>query len=153
MARKDCELLPVKRQSSISTCKYRQQRKKAMFPNDTPNITDGTNNHVYSLTSMGSGDEISSVRREAAAPADQPARLTIKHQTSGTDIGTKYSSLVRFDRVVEDANGNQGTVECYMVLRWPPKVCTAATAQKSINELVAFLGIAGYKDKITNLEP
>jgi len=124
-----------------------------MYPTDTPNISDGTTNHVYSLVNLGAGLDISSVRRESAAPADQPANLSIKHQTSGKDYGKVHSSLVRFDRVVEDATGNQGTVSAYMVLRWPPNVTTAAVAQKSVNELVSFLGISGYKDKLTNLEP
>lgn len=123
-----------------------------MYPTDTPNISDGSANHVYSLVKLGS-DEISSVRREAAAPSDQPADLIIKHQTTGSDLKTVNSSLLRFDRVVEDADGNQGTVTCYLVLRWPPKITTAAQAQKSVNELVAFLAVAGYKDKFTNLEP
>lgn len=124
-----------------------------MYPTDTPNISDGTVNHVYSLVSMGNGEEISSVRREAAAAADQPATLTIKHQVSGKDLAVVNSSLLRFDRVVEDGDGNQGTVSAYLVLRWPPKVTTAAVAQKSVTELTSFLSIAGYKDKLTNLEP
>lgn len=124
-----------------------------MYPNDTPNISDGTSNHVYSLVSLGAGKDISSVRRESAAAADQPATLTIKHQTTGKDLATTNSSLIRFDRVVEDAGGNQGTVSAYLVFRWPPKVTDAATALKSVTELVSFLGIATYKDKMANQEP
>lgn len=123
-----------------------------MYPTDTPNISDGTSNHVYSLVSLGA-DKVESVRRETAAAADQPAHLTIKHQVIGTGDSSVNSSLVRFDRVVERADGTQGTVSAYLVFRWPPKVCDAATAQKSLNELIAFLGIAGYKDKLTNMEP
>lgn len=122
------------------------------YPVDTANISDGSANHVYSTIKMGE-NQIMSVRRESAAPADQEALLTIKHQVIGTGLTAENSSLLRFDRVVEDASGNQGTVSAYMVLRWPPKITTAAVAQKSLNELVAFLAVAGYKDKFTNLEP
>lgn len=124
-----------------------------MYPNDTPNISDGSANHVYSLINMGSDNGVASVRRESAAPADQPATLTIKHQVSGKDNSTVNNSLVRFDRVVENVAGEQGTVSAYLVLRWPPKIGTSAQAQAAVNELVAFLAIAGYKDKLTNMEP
>lgn len=124
-----------------------------MYPLDTPNISDGSANHVYSWISSGAGGEISSVRRESAAPSDQEALLTIKHRTEGSGLTTRVSSVIRFDRVVEDGTGNQGTVGAQFTLRWPPKICTAATAQKSLNELLAFFAIATYKDKFTNLEP
>lgn len=122
------------------------------YPIDTAAITDGTNTHVYS-TIMNGQDRIESVRREAAAPADQKALLTIKHREVGKDLQTNAESVIRFDRVVEDGSGNQGTVSAQLTLRWPVKVCSAATAQKSLNELIAFFAVAGYKDKFTNLEP
>lgn len=123
-----------------------------MYPTDTANISDGSANHVYSLVKMGE-TEISSVRRESAAPADQPATLGIKHREVGKGLTTEAQSMIRFDRVVEDASGNQGTVTCMVKLTWPNKVCTAATAQKSLNEALAFFAVSGYKDKFTNLEP
>lgn len=123
-----------------------------MYPIDTAAISDGSATHIYSQVLMGQ-DRIESVRRESAAPADQKALLTIKHRESGKDEQTVVESVVRFDRVVEDANGTQGTVSAQLTLRWPNKIATAATAQKSLNELIAFFAIAGYKDKFTNLEP
>lgn len=123
-----------------------------MYPNDTANISDGSANHVYSLVKLGETD-IMSVRRESAAPADQPATLTIKHREVGKGLQTEAQSMARFDRVVEDASGNQGTVTCQVTLRWPTKVTTVAQAQKSLNEAIAFMGVAGYKDKFTAMEP
>jgi len=120
-----------------------------MIPIDTPNITDGTANHVYSVVSIA---DYKSIRREAAAAADQPALLTISHQFSGVDLAHKVSSLVRFERTVEDAAGNQGLVEAYTILRWPDKITTAAIAQKTLNEMIAFWAVSGYKDRITNVE-
>jgi hypothetical protein len=92
------------------------------------------------------------VRREAAAAADQPALMTISHQQSGSDLQHRVSTLVRFERIQEDAAGNQGSVEASLVFRWPDKIVTAAVAQKTLIELIAFLAISGYKDKLTNLE-
>lgn len=123
-----------------------------MYPLDTANINDGTSNHIYSLVKMGEKD-ISSVRREAAAPADQPALLTIKHREVGSGVGTVQESMIRFERIQEDAEGNQGTASAQLVLRWPSKVCSAADAQKTLNELIAFFAVAGYKDKFTASEP
>lgn len=124
-----------------------------MYPNDTPNISDGTSNHVYSLVNLGAGPGVESVRRESAAPADQPAKLTIKHSTSGTGDATVNSSLLRFDRVVERADGVQGFDTTYVVKRFTPKVVDNAQAIKGLNEVVSFLGIAGYKDKFVAGEP
>jgi len=121
-----------------------------MFPIDTPNISDGVANHVYSLVEQG---KYSTVRRETAAPSDQPATLAISHEETGTGLTTRYNTRVAFKRVFEDASGNQGAAEATLVFRWNPKIVTAANAQKSIVELVSLLAIAGYKDKLTNLEP
>jgi len=123
-----------------------------MYPNDTAAVSDGSATHVYSLIKLGDKD-ISSVRRESAAPADQPATLTIKHREVGEGLKTEAQSMYRFDRVVEDASGNQGTVSCQVTLRWPVKVTTVAQAQKSLNEATAFVAVAGYKDKFTAMEP
>jgi hypothetical protein len=124
-----------------------------MYPNDTANISDGTSNHVYSLVTLGEKGQIASERTEASAPADQPAKLTIKHKTVGTELATEAQSMIRFDRVVEDANGNQGTVSHQLTSRWPVKICTSATAQKGLNEMKAFFAVAGYQDKFYQQEP
>jgi len=123
-----------------------------MYPNDTAAISDGSATHVYSLLKLGEKD-IMSVRRESAAPADQPATLTMKHREVGKGLSTEVQSMARFDRVVEDAGGNQGTVSCQVTLRWPSKVTTVAQAQKSLNEAIAFFAVATYKDKFTAMEP
>lgn len=120
-----------------------------MYPTDTPAISDGTSTHIYSIVKMG---DYECVRREAAAPSDQPSTLTIKHTVTGKGLAKQVSSLIRFDDVVEDAAGNQGIVSCYSVLKWPPNITTAATAQKTLNKKLAFWAIATYKDKATNLE-
>lgn len=126
-----------------------------MYPIDTAAITDGSATHVYNMVDLGKDPnaDASSVRVESAAPADQAAKLTIKHKVVGKDLGEQTQSMIRFDRITEDANGNQGTVSCQLTLRWPHKIAAAATAQKQINELIAFFAVAGYKDKFTAREP
>lgn len=120
-----------------------------MIPIDTANITDGTDNHVYSIVSI---EPYKSIRREAAAGNDQPALLTISHQRTGTGLTSRTRSLVRFDRTVEDADGNQATQSAYLVLEVPTKITSDASIGKTLNELVAFLAVSGYTGKILNEE-
>jgi hypothetical protein len=123
-----------------------------MYPIDSANISDGTDNHVYALRKLGE-NKIFSLRAEAAAPSDQPATVTISHEESGAGDNTQYSSLLRFDRVVERADGVQGTVTFYGVLRYPPKIATSVQVGKTMTEFVSFLAVAGYKDKFIAREP
>lgn len=120
-----------------------------MYPTTTPNIYDGTDNHVYDVVEIGS---YRCVRREAGAPLDQPATLTVSHQHTGSGINTKTRSLVRFDRTVEDGDGNQATQSAYLVVETPTKISNDASIKKTITELTSFLAISGYVDKLLNEE-
>lgn len=120
-----------------------------MYPQDTPNISDGAANHVYSITQIG--DRLS-VRSEAAAPADQPANIRIRHEDIGTGISARRRSNVSFLRVVEDANGEQGNVIVSYVIDRPIKIATNAQATKTHTEFTNFMAIAGYVDKLLNAE-
>jgi hypothetical protein len=119
---------------------------------DTVALSDGTATHIYSLVKLYE-NEIKSVRREAAAGFNNPKLLTISHQESGSGLTAKVSSLVRFDRVVEDASGNQGTIEVYRVTRYSRNIATSAQVRELQVELNSFDAAAGYSDKQLNLEP
>jgi hypothetical protein len=120
-----------------------------MYPTTTPNISDGTDNHVYDVVAIGS---YNCVRREAGAALDQPATLTVSHQHTGSGLSSKTRSLVRFDRVVEDGDGNQATQSAYLVVETPTKISSDASIKKTITELTSFLAISGYVDKLLNEE-
>jgi hypothetical protein len=120
-----------------------------MYPTDTPAISDGTSTHVYSIVEIGANK---CSRREAAAPSDLPAILLVQHQAIGKGVSKRTRSNVQFNRDVKDALGNYGTVKASFTLDWPSVITTAATAQKQLNELIAFFALPTYKDKLTNLE-
>lgn len=112
-------------------------------------LNDGAANHVYDTVVTG---DYKTVNREALAAIDKPATLTISHQQSGSGSTAKVRSLIRCDRVTEDALANQGLNVAYAVIEWNPKVTTAADVKKTIAELIAFLSASGFQDKILNLE-
>lgn len=120
-----------------------------MLPNTTAAINDGSADHFYDLRIVGNNK---SVRVESAAPVDQPANVTISHATTGSGLKTTRRSVVRFDRVVEDALGNQGTMSAYLVVSTPEKVVPAGQAGKTVAELLAFLGTSTYKSQFLNGE-
>lgn len=116
-----------------------------MYDNTIPDLNDGTVDHDYSIVSI---EPYKSIRREAAAALDQPALLTISHQTSGSGLATRTRSLVRLDRTVEDGDGNQGMQSAYLVIDSPDKITSTAILKNSVNELIDFLGTATYVDKL-----
>jgi hypothetical protein len=120
------------------------------YPSQIPDLNDGTVDHDYDLVDMSK--PYFAVRREAAAALDQPATITISHQTTGSGLQTKTRSLVRLDRVVEDADGNQATQSAYLVVEVPEKITTTASVTKTVAELVDFLGTSGYVAKLLNKE-
>lgn len=113
-----------------------------MLPNTTANISDGTANHVYDLRKTG---DWSSTRYEAAAPSDQPATLEISHKEQGKGLKSTRSSLLRFQRVVEDADGNQDVIDAHLVVRYPTKIATTAQVLATTNEAINFFGVSTYK--------
>lgn len=115
-----------------------------MLPNTTANLSDGTDNHVYDLREIGKRQ---SIRQESAAPNDQPATLTISHQDVGAGNSQIRQSLLRFDRVVENEQGLQGVSSAYLVVRNPIKIADTEQVEKTLTELVSFLGTSTYKDQ------
>lgn len=115
-----------------------------MFDNTILDISDGVADHDYDLREVGNQR---SVRSESAAPLDQPATLTIQHQEVGSGIKSVRRSVARFDRVVENEEGEQGTISCYFNVVQPLKVATAAETAKTLTEMVSFLNTAGYTTK------
>lgn len=113
-----------------------------MLPNTTANISDGTDNHVYDLRSVGDNK---SIRVETAADLDKPATLTISHEMIGDGIKSRRRSVVRLDDVVEDSEGNQGVISVYQVVDAPVKVTDIATVTKTHTKLASFFATSTYK--------
>lgn len=108
-------------------------------------INDGVGDHVFDTVAVGN---YSVTRRDASADLDKPSTMDIAHKF----VGDVSQSKVRFDRVVEDANGVQGKISAYLVFHTPTKVATAADVQLAIESLRAFVTTAGVVDKLINLE-
>lgn len=111
-----------------------------MFDNNVT-VSDGTDNHTYGLTEVGTRK---STRSETAAPLDVPANLRISHESVGSGINLRQRSLVAFDRVVEDGNGEQGVIKCQLVLDIPVKVAESTEVTKTSKELLNFLTASTY---------
>lgn len=110
-----------------------------------PTLNDGAANHIYSRQTLSGSkpNKWGSQFSEAAAAADQPAGFSILHQVIGTGINTRHRDSVQFTRVVEDADGNQGTIVRTVTEDYPVKIATAAQLDKTNAECVAFHAIAG----------
>lgn len=117
-----------------------------MYPLTVTGISDGTATHDYAM--VGWPKENATIRREAAAALDQPALLQVGHETSGKDLRMVTRSRVGFSRVVEDADGNQGTQEAYLVIVTPDKITTTASVKKTAMELLNFMGTSGILDQL-----
>jgi hypothetical protein len=115
-------------------------------------VSDGTSDHIYGLTETGVKR---SVRSETAAALAVPANLRIQHEilAAGT-INQRQRSLVSFDRVVDDALGNYGTIRCNFTLDIPEKIATSAEVVLTAKEMILFLNGTSYANltKIINGE-
>jgi len=120
-----------------------------MFPATIPDLTDGTVDHDYDQQ-YSEGRKV--VRKDIASTLDQPTLLTISHAETGTGQKARLDSLLRFDRSVADAEGNEDTVVVYLVIRNPIKVATAAQVKEVVSQMTDFLGTATYADKLINGE-
>lgn len=120
-----------------------------MFPNTIEDLTDGTTDHDYDLRSINGSQTI---RADIAATQNEPATLTISHSKSGTGESQVQNSLVRFDRTVSDADGNQGVISAYLVLRNPVKTATAAQVLQVIKQLVDLLNTGTNATMVINGE-
>lgn len=112
-------------------------------------LSDGTSNHIYS--DVGSSGLFDRMRREAAAPLDQPADLRISHQVTGTLLTTTNRSRVLLEKTVEDASGNQGIIRVSILTQVPVKIATAAQVLLVQKQAVAFASDVNLA-KLNNLE-
>lgn len=119
------------------------------FPTTIPTLTDGTVDHNYDLRNY---DGRRAIRKDDQSTLDLPATMTIQHSETGSGLQSKQNSNVRFDRVVEDADGNQGTIECLWTLRIPTKIATTAQVTEQVNQLIDFLGTGTYVAQVINGE-
>lgn len=90
---------------------------------------------------------------DASASLDQTHTLTIAH--TSTNVGKPNEtrrSKYRFDRVVENAQGVQGTVSVYLNVVVPTKVATSTQVTEEINLMMDFLGQTGFDGKILRAE-
>jgi len=108
-------------------------------------VNDGVGDHVFDTVNNGN---YAVTRRDASAALDKPSTMDIAHKF----VGDVAQSKVRFDRLVEDANGVQGKISAYLVFHTPTKVATAAEVKLAIDSLLDFLGTAGVIDKLINFE-
>lgn len=116
-----------------------------MYPNPIV-INDGAANRSFDY--RGSGNEQSSYR-DATAPLDQPHTISIKHTVAGKgSVNQTRRTLVRIDKVVENAEGVQGTLSAYVVLVVPEKVATSAQCTAELTLLSDFLMQTGFIAKI-----
>jgi hypothetical protein len=117
-----------------------------MFANLIEDISDGTLDHDFDLRSLG---DQKSVRYDIAAALDKPATLQISHTQTGSGDKAFRNTLLRFDAVRERAADEvQATESVYLVVRTPVKVSTTAQTTELVNQMVDFLGTAGYVGKL-----
>lgn len=108
-------------------------------------VNDGVGDHVFDTVKNG---DYEVVRRDASAPLDQESIMRIAHDRK-TDV---VRSVVRFERVVEDANGVQGKLFAQLTLGVPVKIAVLLDVQKAYDSLRLFMTTAGVRDKLINLE-
>jgi hypothetical protein len=117
-----------------------------MYPN--PIALDAPGETTTSFNYQGSTID-ASLYKDASAALDVPHTLTIKHQTSKTgQVGQERRTLVRFDRRVENEQGEQGTLSVYQVIVIPEKIATAAQVEGELELMREFLKSDGFIDKI-----
>lgn len=87
--------------------------------------------------------------RDVAATLDLEHGLSIRHQVTNKGSNTQTrNSVIRFDRIVENEQGVQGTLSVYLVVRTPEKVATMAQLTEQLTLMQSFLNEAGFIDRI-----
>lgn len=121
-----------------------------MYPNPIP-VSDGTS--TINFDYKGSSEDQSKYQVNDSTNLDQPHSITIKHtKTQVNSVNQTRRTLVRFDKVVEDGQGNQGTLSAYLVVVIPEKITDVDTVGAEINLMKNFLAASGYITKIVNAE-
>jgi hypothetical protein len=120
-----------------------------MFLNDVP-VTGTAGAKTYSLTSVVGGR---SLRADPTKSSAEPNLLTISHQTSTKQGVPVDRHLVRFDeKHSTETPGEYLTVSAQLVIE-VPRGLSATQAKEMVSRMVAFVGTAGYQDKLLNNEP
>lgn len=115
-----------------------------MYPNPIA-LNNGTAAVSFDLRSTSID---ASQYKDGSAALDLPHVINIKHTTQGSGLAMNRRTLVRIDRTVEDANGNQALLSVYMVAVIPEKVATSAQVTEQVTLLKDFLTEAGAIAKI-----
>jgi hypothetical protein len=90
--------------------------------------------------------------KDATAALDQPHTLKISHQYSGAALTRRRRTLTRIDRVVEDANGEQGNLAVYLVVDVPEGVATTAQVTEQVTLMKNHLAATGVIAKIVSAD-
>lgn len=115
-----------------------------MYPNPIP-ISNGT--ATINFDYRGSQVDQSQYN-DASAALDQEHKLSVKHQRQGSGTSRVRKTLVRIDRIVEDAQGVQGTLSVYTVVVIPEGIATSAQVTEQVTLMKNFLAATGYIAKI-----
>lgn len=90
--------------------------------------------------------------KDASAALDQPHTLKVSHQYSGSGLTRRRRTLTRIDRVVEDANGEQGTLSVYLVVDIPEGVSTTTQVTEQVTLMKNHLAASGVIGKIVSAD-
>jgi len=103
--------------------------------------------HIY--VDLGGAFGRRKIRKEVAAPADQPKHLIVDHTETGKGLKTLTRSVVRNEQVFEDSiTGEQVTGYIQTIVGFYTKVATTQQMQDLMSEHKAFLNTSGYSDDL-----
>lgn len=115
-----------------------------MYPNPIP-LNDGSADVNYAHRGIVNER---SLYKNASADLSTPQTFQLAYAVSkpGT-IAELNSALAKLDRVVEDAEGNQGVITTQLVQRYPVKIATAVQLEEELNKMKDFLTNTDSIDK------
>lgn len=117
-----------------------------MYPNPIP-ISNGTATISYDY--RGSNIDSSSYK-DASAALDQDHSLVVKHQHVGAGVSRQRRTLIRIDRIVEDAQGVQGLLSVYLNVVIPEGIATSTQVTEQVTLMKNFLSASGYIAKVVS---
>lgn len=78
--------------------------------------------------------------KNASAPLDKPQTFTVKHTVASKGKPTQARrSLYDFSEVVENEQGVQGVLRCYLVIQVPEKIAEAADVVRILATMQDFI--------------
>lgn len=119
-----------------------------MYPNPII-ISDGATNINFEF---GGSSIDESKYRDASAALDQEHTLVVKHQRTGSGITRMRRTLIRIDKIVEDAQGVQGLLSWYTNVIIPEGIATTAQVVQQVTLGKSFLSTAGFIAKVVAAE-